>query len=675
MQSGSFGGAEASPRLYDAAEARRACERHAGVNEEIALRIYTAELVARAFGGPGTRASVKLREIDRAGEELDVLHIVAGDDARQLEPGALSAYRLAPLARAAELETLADAERALHLDRQRLGGSAAPPSLQALLHAFVPARYVDFAPAVPALQLMGAAEPEPTIADAFGGEVLYVPHVAPGAALPALVVRRWREHAARRGAEPSAVLLERLGVLTWGDSAEASLERMAAVIARAVAAARGRVEPVGVADQRTEEFAEARRTVGLAVRGALMRAAERRWFGHWRASGHLARLCLRQDLAAVARAGAALPADVDAIRPYPLVLGEQAGGNAATLAGILDEALAAYHAQHRAGADGLPRVFIVPGLGVLTAGESAAEARLVAELYARNVEVIDGADALGGYRPLDAATLDAAERPRAAAAPRRPLEGLAALVTGAASGIGLATSRAMLEAGAHVMITDRDERVLEAVCEWPELRFPGRYAALACDVTSLSDCERVVAAACDAFGGIDVLVSNAGSAPSGLLHTDSGEAALRASLEVNLLGHQHAARAATQAMLTQRAGGVLLFNASKSAFHQGPDFGPYAVAKAALVALMRQYAVDLGRHGIRANAVNADRIRTSLFAPGMVDSGARGISPSEYFRNNLLCRETSSAQVADAFVFLATAGATTGCVITVDGGNPAAFPR
>jgi NAD(P)-dependent dehydrogenase (short-subunit alcohol dehydrogenase family) len=272
-------------------------------------------------------------------------------------------------------------------------------------------------------------------------------------------------------------------------------------------------------------------------------------------------------------------------------------------------------------------------------------------------------------------SLEQAKLGRAKQAPA-PLDGKIAIVTGAASGIGLATSRALLASGAHVLITDRDVRVLEAVSEQPAERYPGRFAARVCDVTSEQDCRAAVEAACDAFGGLDVLVSNAGTAPSGVLHEAGGEAALERSLDVNLLGHQRMARAAAGAMIAQ-GGGVLLFNASKSAFNPGPEFGPYAVPKAALVALMKQYAIDLGPYGIRANAINADRVRTNLFGQGVLEARARarGLSPSEYFRANLLGRETTAEQVAEAFVFLATAEATTGCVLTVDGGNPAAFPR
>jgi NAD(P)-dependent dehydrogenase (short-subunit alcohol dehydrogenase family) len=121
----------------------------------------------------------------------------------------------------------------------------------------------------------------------------------------------------------------------------------------------------------------------------------------------------------------------------------------------------------------------------------------------------------------------------------------------------------------------------------------------------------------------------------------------------------------------------LLFNASKAALNPGPSFGPYAVAKAALIALMRQYAIDLGEHGVRANAVNADRVRTGLFDGGVLESRAkaRGVGVDAYFRSNLLSREVRAQDVADAFVYLASARATTGAIVTVDGGNAAAFVR
>lgn len=204
-----------------------------------------------------------------------------------------------------------------------------------------------------------------------------------------------------------------------------------------------------------------------------------------------------------------------------------------------------------------------------------------------------------------------------------------------------------------------------------------QLATAVADVTREADVDELLRVAVRTFGGVDVVVSNAGNAPEGRLDTPEGEQALRASLETNLLAHNLVASRAVSVMRASRRPGCLLFNASKSAFNPGPGFGPYAVAKAALVALVRQYAVDLGKHGIRANAVNADRIRTGIFGGGVLESraAARGVSVDDYFRANLLAREVTAEDVAEAFAHLAKAKATTGCVVTVDGGNAAAFPR
>ena len=333
--------------------------------------------------------------------------------------------------------------------------------------------------------------------------------------------------------------------------------------------------------------------------------------------------------------------------------------------------------------DPLPRVLLARGLGAFTIGKTLDEARIAGDVYGHTARVIADAMAIGRYAPVSHADLFDVEywsleqaklkvgKSNAGALARR-----IALVTGAARGIGRATAEHFLELGAHVVLSDANEPALAETVAVLAQRAGRRISAEVADVTRPEDCERLVDAAVAAFGGLDIVVSNAGNAPSGLLHTREGEAALHRSLELNFLSHQHVARAACDVLLAQGTGGCLLFNASKSAFNPGKEFGPYAIPKAAVVALTRQYAVDLGAHGIRANAVNADRIRTALF-DGIVEARAkaRGVSPDEYFRDNLLRRETTAGDVARAFGYLATAEATTGAVITVDGGNAAAFPR
>ena len=181
---------------------------------------------------------------------------------------------------------------------------------------------------------------------------------------------------------------------------------------------------------------------------------------------------------------------------------------------------------------------------------------------------------------------------------------------------------------------------------------------------------------CERFGGLDIVVSNAGAAWQGRIG-DVDEKILRDSFELNFYGHQRVAQAAVAIMRAQGLGGCLLFNTSKQAVNPGKDFGPYGLPKAATLFLMRQYALDHGAEGIRSNAVNADRIRSGLLTDRMIAerSTARGLTEGDYMSGNLLGREVTADDVAQAFVDLALAEKTTGAVMTVDGGNIAAALR
>ena len=247
------------------------------------------------------------------------------------------------------------------------------------------------------------------------------------------------------------------------------------------------------------------------------------------------------------------------------------------------------------------------------------------------------------------------------------LTGRVVLVTGAAGAIGAATAIAFAAEGAETA--------------WLDLAAPPglvgtRGLSLACDVTDPTAVEAAFQAVAARFGGVDVMVSNAGSALQGQM-ADLPDADLRRSFELNFFAHQHVAQAAVRVWRRQGTGGVLLFNASKQAVNPGPAFGAYGTAKAALLALMRQYALELGAEGVRVNAVNADRIRSGLLDPAMVAARARarGVSEAAYMAGNLLRREVTAADVAKAFVDLALSPATTGAIATVDGGNVAAMLR
>lgn len=328
----------------------------------------------------------------------------------------------------------------------------------------------------------------------------------------------------------------------------------------------------------------------------------------------------------------------------------------------------------------------IPGLGLVGFGKSAAEAATVADIAGAWAQTLLAAEAIGRFAPVGEADTFAMEywsleQAKLGKAAEKPLARQVVLVTGGAGAIGAAIARAFAAAGADVAVLDLHQDAAEAVAAACGKRALGT----ACDVTDPAAVQAAVAAVAAHFGGLDIVVSNAGAAWTGPMAT-LADADLRASFELNFFAHQSVAQAALAVFRAQDRpqdggrpvlGGQLLFNVSKQALNPGPNFGAYGISKAALLALVRQYALEEGEAGVRVNAINADRIRSGLLDDTMIKerSAARGLSEELYMAGNLLGAEVRASDVADAFVALALMQRTTGAVLTVDGGNVAAMVR
>jgi rhamnose utilization protein RhaD (predicted bifunctional aldolase and dehydrogenase)/NAD(P)-dependent dehydrogenase (short-subunit alcohol dehydrogenase family) len=684
---------------WNDADASRAVETYArqGIAEDVALRTYTTRLLGSdpllvLHGGGNT--SVKTRMADLLGETHEVLCVKgSGWDMGQIEPAGLPAVRIEPLRRLRSLATLAD-EDMVNFQRVNLLDSRAPtPSVETLLHAFLPHRFIDHTHAAAVLSLVDQPNGAELVAEVYGASMGLVPYVIPGFSLAKLAAEVYE-------ADPDVegLILHKHGIFTFGADAREAYERMIAHVSRAearLAQARRKVFAAAALPQAVASPA----AVAPILRGAVAVPAvqaggePRRFILDFRTNADIRNYVDGAGLADYAQRGVVTPDHVIRTKSLPLIVPAPEAGRLDAFATAVREAVACYAARYdamfarqnarvggcKAKLDASPRVVLVPGLGLFGIGATAKDAAVAADLAENAIRVITDAEAIGRYEPLGEADLFdveywSLEQAKLKGTVAKAFTGQVAVVTGAGSGIGLAAAKALAAEGAAVAMLDVDEEAAKAAAN--AVGGPGSACGIACDVTDRAQVGRAFARVAQALGGVDIVVSNAGAAWQGRIGEVSDQV-LRASFELNFFAHQAVAQEAVHLMLKQGTGGVLLFNISKQAVNPGPEFGPYGVPKAATLALMRQYAVDYGAAGIRANGVNADRIRTRLLTDAMVASRAkaRGMSEAEYMGGNLLGREVTAADVAQTFVALAKARSTTGHVATVDGGNIAAALR
>jgi NAD(P)-dependent dehydrogenase (short-subunit alcohol dehydrogenase family) len=318
-----------------------------------------------------------------------------------------------------------------------------------------------------------------------------------------------------------------------------------------------------------------------------------------------------------------------------------------------------------------PCVAWIEGLGIVGIGKDAAAASAASDISEQTVEVMSQGEAAGGFHPIGEDDLFdmeywSLEQAKLAKAADKPFGGRIVAVTGGAGAIGLATAKAFAREGAAVALIDFDREA----CEKAAASIGGNCLAVVADLTAKGAADAAIRSVTERFGGLDVLVSNAGAAVQGNL-LELAEEKLRSSFELNFFSHLAMARAAAGVFRLQGHGGQMLFNVSKQAVNPGKGFGAYGLPKAATFFLVRQLALELGGEGIRVNGVNADRIRSGLLTDDFISTRAqaRGVTASDYMAGNLLKSEVEAHHVADAFVALAKSERTTAHVITVDGGN------
>jgi rhamnose utilization protein RhaD (predicted bifunctional aldolase and dehydrogenase)/NAD(P)-dependent dehydrogenase (short-subunit alcohol dehydrogenase family) len=661
---------------------------------DLALRVYTSRLIGRdpdlvMHGGGNT--SLKSTARDVFGEEVEVLHIKgSGWDLEVIEARGLPAVRLAPLMRLRALDALSD-EAMVTFQRQNLMDPSAPnPSVETLLHAWIPHKYIDHTHATAFLVLANLPEVAAVTRELFGDRLTLVPYVMPGFALAKAAAEAFD-----RNPEAEGLLLVNHGHFAWGPDAKSSYDRIVehTSLVEAWLADRRPAPLVPAAALPAAEAAPILSALRGALASALPETAHLPVLDLRAGEGERA-FCARADLEDLATRGVATPDHVIRTKGEVLVLrraAQEAPAMRAAVTAWADryrryfEAHAPLASEPKTMLAPMPGLVWLEGAGIVGVGATAAAARIAADIGCQSARVRADGEAAGGFRPIGPKDLFdmeywSLEQAKLGSGKAPPLQGRIVLVTGGAGAIGLATARAFAAQGASLFLVDRPGEALDKA-----IASLGRdHAGHGCDITAPGAAAAAVAACAARFGGLDILISNAGAAVTGDIAT-LDDRILRESFELNFFAHLAFSQAAIAIFRAQAAGrgargaepGQILFNISKQAVNPGKGFAAYGLPKATTFFLLRQLALELGAEGIRVNGINADRIRSGLLSPEMIAAraAARGVDEATYMAGNLLRAEVEARHVADAFVMLARAERTTGHVMTVDGGNMEAALR
>jgi rhamnulose-1-phosphate aldolase/alcohol dehydrogenase len=672
--------------------------------------VYRSNLLGadRALANQGGgNTSAKDTVLDHAGRETRVLWVKgSGSDLATITPTGFPGLRLDELLPLRERSAMDDASMVEYLRRSSIRPDQPRPSIETLLHAFIPAPHVDHTHPDAVIALTSTSRGRARAAETFDDEAVWLDYQRPGFAMSRMISLLLEEHPTAR-----AVLLEKHGLVTWGESGKESyratiefVRRAAQAIERAARGGFG-LGGRGTAELETESVRSLLARSLPELRGALLADAD----------GVILEVDTTPEAVAfassvrapeVSQIGAPCPDHLINTKHKPLVAAfDPEADDAPALARAFRRGVDTYAAWYRgyyernlddetrqfpidpAG----PRVVLVPGVGIVTAGPDAGLARFARDLYHRAIAVQDAADATGGFRSLTESEAFAIEYwpleryKLAQAPPRGELTGRVALITGGASGIGRATARLLATRGAHVVVADLNfegaQQVADEIVAAHGLR---RGLALPVDVTSEDAVVEMTQRAVFEYGGLDILIASAGLATSAPI-TETTVEEWDQNYAVLARGYFLAAREAFRVLVDQDRGGSVVFVASKNALVAGANAAAYSSAKAASLHLARCLAEEGGPHGIRVNTVNPDAViqGSGIWSSDWKAERANTYGVSEddlqtfYQGRTKLGVAVLPEDVAEAIAFFAgpRSAKSTGNVINVDGGVTAAYPR
>ncbi len=638
-------------------------------DDPLKLRVYTSRLLGRnpdlvLHGGGNT--SVKTEITDVFNETVEILYIKgSGQDLETIDSAGFAPVRLEVLQRMSQLDHLTDTDL-VKIQRSAMTDNTAPdPSLEAVVHAIIPYKYVDHTHADAVVTLTDNPNGEQLVHEIYDERILIIPYSKAGFSLAQTIFHNtckfdWNKI--------DGLILMNHGVFTFADDAQTSYERMIQIASLAENYLNSKGAINAIAKARPEEdlhaLAEIRHHVSLSKGAAMLVRLN-----------NSAEACGFADLpnvSSIATRGAMTPDHVIRTKPTPVIFAKDIARNISEYA----TSYSTYFDRNTDGSltklDPAPRWGVWPRHGMLAFGRTLKETDVVADIASHTIRAIQWGEAIGGWQALPEKNIFAMEywelqQAKLLKKEDYPLlQGKIALVTGAASGIGLACAKILHAQGAVVMGLDIDPELSE--------RFNQQdFTGAVCDINDESAVQNAIDQTVRLFGGLDILISNAGLFSGSLKIEDMDAQTWDRSIEINLTSHQRLLKASIP-YLRHGLEPAVVFIASKNVPAPGPGASAYSVAKAGMTQLARIAAMELGRDGIRVNIVHPNAVYdTALWTPDILNKRAQhyGLTVEQYKTNNFLKTEVTSADVA-ALVLAMTGPAfakTTGAQVPVDGGN------
>ena len=657
-----------------------------GHSEDMALRVYTSRLLGRnselvLHGGGNTSVKTTIKDID--GKNYDVLCVKgSGWDMAEIEPEGLPAVKLKPLLSLKNKKYLSDEDMVAYQKRNLIDIKSPNPSVETFLHAFLPFKFVDHTHSDAIMNVTNRPDGLKFSKKIFGKKVSIVPYVMPGFGLAKKINEVYSMNP-----NIDCLILMNHGIFTFANNAKEAYSLMIKYVSKAEKAVKKlKVKKIKQINNFSTRFDVSE--VAPILRGLLSEQKDQKFIVNYRINNKLKYFINGQNIKSYSSKGTATPDHVIRVKPFPLIITPKKNSTLKEFELTAKKAFDNYRKKYiryfntnkkkvkekKVMLDTSPRVILVQNIGLFSVGNSLNAAKIAGDLTETNARVISSVEETSRYKfipekdlfDVEYWSLEQAKIQKT----KKILEGNIVVITGSTGRIGFETYKLFKSYGAEVILLDYNLDKIKS------LQSKIKELCIHCDVRNKKSVKSAFNQICEKYGGIDILISNAGTAVGGSI-AEVDDRILRQSFEDNFFSHQNCASEAIKIMKKQNINGCILFNISKQSVNPGKNFGPYGLPKSALLSLCKQYAVDYGSYGIRSNGINADRIRSGLLNDSMIKNRAkaRELTEDDYMKGNLLLDEVKAEDVAKAFFHLAVSKKTTGAVLTVDGGNIAASLR